>query len=635
VTPERWAAICALFDEALERDPDERAAFVRGQCDRPEDAEQLLALLDGHDEAQAEGFLDAPSWAVDAIDVTLPDFDDYERIRYLGHGGMGVVYRAFDRSLDRWVALKLPRGDWPGFRVEVTTMARLRHANIVRVYEPGEVDGRPYLSMDLIDGPTLASERERLAGDPRAVAALLAKVARAVDHAHRRGVLHRDLKPGNVLLDEDGEPHITDFGLARPVDAPPSDDPTGGTIGYMSPEQADPKRDETVQSDVYALGAMLLTLLPGSDADLAAVGRKATAEQPNARHGSAEDFAADLDRWLAGRPTSARRWSRSKRARAWAQRNPLVASLAAASAALFVLTMAFAAREIDELAQQPATTVRSLARHQADTLGLRMKQLAQAVTSATTDPSLASKLRSADMAALQRSVMALGEQRVELNGRSPFETWFVLTSSGELVARWPEPPSAEQRAASFAERDYFSGALNEPQRTHASRVYFGVSDSSYKLGISRALIDAEGVAGVLVASLTTSPRLGLPARQGDGTTTALIARVDPSRIAPDTPAGIDQLLLMHPAYQRGATPLAMQGWSLPAAGVDPGYRDPAASIDRSFGGRWLAGFAAVDGTGLVVVSQRRDAAPNPLWLWAPLALAGLLALALLWRLVGR
>src|SRR5262245_49313230 len=198
----------------------------------------------------------------------------YELVEEIARGGMGVVYRARDTTLNRTVALKMiltgqfaTEHDIKRFRAEAEAVARLDHPNVVPIYEVGEQDGRPFFSMKFMEGGTLtkrlAARTEPL--DCREAASLLVKVARAVHHAHQHAVLHRDLKPGNILLDAQGEPHVSDFGLAKCLDSSGGLTLSGamvGSPGYMSPEQAAGESERlTTASDTYSLGALLYELL--------------------------------------------------------------------------------------------------------------------------------------------------------------------------------------------------------------------------------------------------------------------------------------------------------------------------------------------------------------------------------------
>jgi hypothetical protein len=196
----------------------------------------------------------------------------YQILEEIARGGMGFVYKARHQRVGRVVALKTLRPDPSGshqfaerFEREMRAVARLQHRHIITVYEFGEQDGQPFFTMALVPGGSLSLHRERLRQDPRAVLALMEKVARAVHYAHQQGVLHRDLKPGNVLLDSD-EPLVTDFGLAKLQDA--DDELTGcgavpGTPAYMAPEQASGSRPLGPSVDIWALGVILYELLTG------------------------------------------------------------------------------------------------------------------------------------------------------------------------------------------------------------------------------------------------------------------------------------------------------------------------------------------------------------------------------------
>ncbi len=303
-------------------------------------------------------------------------FGDYELLDEIARGGAGVVWRARQRRLGRVVALKILRESaLPGeeaarrFRFECETVARLRHPHIVTVHEIGESGGRWFMSMDFMEGGTLAGRMKR-ALSPEDAARLLVKVARAVQHAHGHGVIHRDLKPGNILIDAAGEPHVGDFGLARDADDVHDLTITGvvlGTPAYMSPEQAaGVSRGLTTATDVYALGAILyemLTgkavfsgeshidvlrktreeeavspekLLPGLNRDIATICLKCLEKKPDARYPGAGALADDLDRWLRGEPIVARTSSAPERLWKWTRRHPAKAALAATTVAALV-----------------------------------------------------------------------------------------------------------------------------------------------------------------------------------------------------------------------------------------------------------------------------------------------------------
>ncbi len=289
----------------------------------------------------------------------------YDLTAELGRGGMGVVWRAWDPELRRQVAVKMIRGAAgeharARFEREARAAARLRHPGIVRIYEVGADDaGRPFIVMDLIDGEPLDALLDR-ADDrpsPRRIAEIVRDVCRALEHAHDAGVIHRDVKPQNILVDRDGRPHLTDFGLAQNVDATTQGrlTVTGAVLGtpaYMAPEQARGMREEQgPATDVWAVGAVLYRAIVGRapfqgdgvlavlqqvlyaeppaprsvdptiHADLETIVVTCLAKEPARRYATAGLLADDLDHFLAGRAITARPIGRLERARAWAERH--------------------------------------------------------------------------------------------------------------------------------------------------------------------------------------------------------------------------------------------------------------------------------------------------------------------------
>ena len=317
---------------------------------------------------------------------------NYEILEEIGRGGMGVIYRARQRHSRRIVALKRilsyhadSRETLARFRREAQAAASLDHPHILQIHEVGETEeGVPYFSMKYASGGSLQEVGRALRQNPRKAVNLLAKVARAVEFAHGQGILHRDLKPGNILIDGHGEPQVSDFGLAKWLDA--SSELTRtltifGTPGYIAPEQAEGPGDAKATADVYSLGAILFGLLahrppflgehalavirqavensaprlrslvPQIDRDLETICARCLEREPTARYHSAGELAEDLERWLAGRSILARPVSPPVKLWRWARRNPVLAG-ATATALLLTATVIFAQIQRTQLTQK-------------------------------------------------------------------------------------------------------------------------------------------------------------------------------------------------------------------------------------------------------------------------------------------
>lgn len=427
-----------LQDAEAGKAPDRKELLAR----HPELAEELAAYFANRDRfAQA-----AKPLATDAETIGLPGdrkgngrrityFGDYLLLDEIARGGMGIVFKARQVSLNRFVALKMIlRGelaspaDIQRFRSEAEAAANLDHPNIVPIYEVGEHEGQQYFSMKLVEGGNLAGVKEVPPFPPLTptplppkrvergffiAARLVATVARAVHYAHQRGILHRDLKPANILIDDQGNPLVTDFGLAKrtaspglasPVLASPGRESgvhvtqTGnilGTPSYMAPEQAAGVRDISLAADVWSLGAILFELLTGRppfradnpldtllqvrnneppgprslnstiDRDLETICLKCLQREPTNRYASAEALADDLDRWGRGEPINARPVGNVERTWRWCRRNPLVAGLTTGVAAAILAGLVFSSYFAIQAQRRAEEAVRERARAEA------------------------------------------------------------------------------------------------------------------------------------------------------------------------------------------------------------------------------------------------------------------------------
>jgi hypothetical protein len=683
--------------------------------------------------------------------LRLDDFDDYQDIVYLDHGGMGVVYRAFDTSRKHPIAMKFPlpaRHElWDHFIHEPQSIAQLDHPNIVRVYKVQQCPDRPYFTMKLVQGDKLDKYLQAQDHQPRVIAAMMVKVARAVHHAHQRGVLHRDLKPGNILLDGD-EPVVTDFGLATEAILPTAcrregPDATGpyysasrsfqgivGTIGFMSPEQAkaEPPREVTTLSDVYGLGAVLYALLTGRppfpvqgediqgalakvrspaqpdlprslnrrvDLNLQATCLKALDKDPARRYQSAEGLARDLERWLANEEIEARRLPlfHRERVRRWCRRNPGWAALAVAAVAMLILSAVLAnvgawhmeskaveatgesnTRAAEMVADSFLWLMKDLSRNVVETAqSEEVRQLLRQTASAKTTKQLKTYLsgEGQQLNAWVQEQFTRCNIRLKGEGIPAFATFYFLNQDGRLVtyAALPGEEQMDQTGELFEGRDYFLVAtdygkqgLRGMDAVHVSRVFQSKTDGHFKFAISTPVLDADGSwLGVMSATLPNHRNYGLDDRllHDSRQEVVLVGPVDRSiATSQDTlRLGYDYHVLLHDAFGDHTLrkrpvefTLPPTSWPRreprrpelvprPAKSVEPvtRYQDPLGSEREKYVGYWVAGFAPVGNTDLVVIVQQRydDAvgqqvafAKRFIWSgWSALALACGLAAA--------
>lgn len=416
-------------------------------------------------------------------------FGDYELLEELGRGGMGVVYKARQVSLNRIVAIKLlPFGEFRGygaldrFRAEAIAPAGLQHPNIVAIHEIGEQEGQHYFSMDYIAGRTLADvvqEQGPLAA--ARAAAYVEALATAVHYAHQRGVLHRDLKPANIILDEQDQPRITDFGLAKRLSDPPpsSADPqltlSGQVLGspsYLPPEQADPKHGPPgPTSDVYGLGAILYHLVTGrppfqadslttllrevietepvpprslnasTPKDLETICLRCLEKQPSRRYATAQALADDVGRFLRGEPVHARPVGAVGKAWRWCRRQPVRASLVGALTLAVVIGITGISWEWRQAEEQRRRAIGSASRLQREVYAADMNLVQRSLQ----DADLRAALRLLDKYRPRSITDNSGVSRPKQNAEVDLRGWewrylWGLSRSDDqgVLAQYPE-----------------------------------------------------------------------------------------------------------------------------------------------------------------------------------------------------
>jgi tRNA A-37 threonylcarbamoyl transferase component Bud32 len=577
-------------------------------------------------------------------------------------GGVGVVLRAWDPGLNRALAVKVLRWRFQGhsavaqrFVEEAQVLGQLQHPGVPPVYEVGTLDsGEPFLAMKLIRGNTLA---ELLRGSlpaeelPRFLG-IFERVCQAVGYAHSRGVLHRDLKPGNIMVGAFGEVQVMDWGLAKVLgtEAPSAEEAsviatvrTGaeectelgavlGTYAYMAPEQARGEANLDARADVFGLGAVLCAILTGRPPYS---GRNRAQVRSQAELANLAEAFARLEGCVADAELIA--LAKGCLAPDRADRPADGAAVAEAVAAYQThVQERLRAAELEQAqARERLLGNAYAAQVAAGAVLLKWRLLSSAVEGASRAPELWEFLRNDNAGALQQFLEQL---HARYENEPLFKTWYVLDREGGLAGYWPiVPTDGEVLGESYSGRDYFQGARQKRDSfpVHVSRIFRSVADGVYKVALStpiRDLSQADApLLGVIAVSLTTDPVMGLPQFHDRLRKTVLVGRQDTND--PRTPnltghAERKYLILVHPAYRGGQEPVAIKNTKLcgllererspdefqlwdaghvgnPDDYRDEDYRDPVACQESSLSGPWLAGFAPVGNTEFAVIVQQR------------------------------
>jgi serine/threonine-protein kinase len=693
-----WRRVDEVYNTAVELPPEKRLDYLDSICagESPEVRATVETLLQKPQVDEDVRFLEvALADAAQLIEETwfLREgtrlLNRYTIETVVGVGGMGAVYKARDDKFDppRQVAIKLisaevTLADTPEarerFKAEANALAQLKDPRFVRIYDIGEFAQHPFLVMEFVEGSSLANWAEARM-DPRDAAELIASLASAMSHAHALDIVHRDLTPSNILLEgaDRHRPKIADFGIAMKLDKTEKAATPGtvaGTPSYMAPEQASGLTVDG-RTDIYMLGAVLYELLTGKpppqststfdtrdkvitqfpepprllnrrvDRDLQAICLMCLEKDPSKRYQSAEELAKELERWLDGRETKARKWGQAESILRACKRYPIATALIAATAILLMATavtaMSVAKERKDRLEQESLRSNSYLANSVASHVLLQLQEWSKPVVDAAQDPKLRELLKTENRKDLQEYLANL---RHMLGDESPFEDWFVVDrEQGKLLAISPmRAPLLDRR---YAGRDYFLAAIDHAARgriagesVHVSRVFRpekgNNDDNGSEFAISVAVRDGANrsapVVGVLVVTLTTDSKMGLVQLVHGRRRAVLIGRGDINPPRPNAEPGAIEgyYVLFHPGSSRGDTARPVQSRATEEIGgrrlEQPEYQppdvlafDPGKAIDANYvdpldNKRQLVGFAQVGNTDLaVMVQQPYDQAVEP------------------------
>ncbi|REK18418.1 MAG: serine/threonine protein kinase [Planctomycetota bacterium] len=460
---------------------------------------------------------------------------EYRIVEEIGRHGQGVVYKARHLKFEQVVALKISRSESKPteeslrlFAVEVENQARVDHPNIIPVYGGGDHQGCLFFTMKLIERGDLTRAMAGSPLSPREAARLTSMIARAVHHAHQRQILHRDLKPSNVLLDAEGRPFVSDFGLSTRLGSHRSKDEIVGAPAFMSPEQT--RGESTVLSDVYGLGTILYWMLTcripfdgrslgevldkvchqpptppheanprlnsWRDRNLEAICLKCLEKDPHQRYGSAEVLADDLDRWLRDDLPQHVPVAKSDRLRLWCKRNPVVAGLALTALVTLILVAVAAAALLRAQESALAQTKRDIESHQdPDT---DMNQGVRRLLNELDDAELQAALRTKDAQALQQMCIAAVKRMPQ--GNAVASVFVVGPDKTILADSTPDAIGFSVVNREYARRGFEEGSADD---TFLSKeIYRARSDELYKYAIVRRVRDEQGdVLGLLAASV--------------------------------------------------------------------------------------------------------------------------------------